>query len=177
MIKITENIDSNSKAERSTVTETTTIDWPQAKDLPSPAEFVALNNLIASKYPALAATDEKSYQQFWSAFTYMFFARRADSPNTKVSNDIWLEQANGWLLANARGFVPTTARALVASAICHGVSFSEPPYPSLGLTHGARSEMQPSAWRKVLESGLPAPTSVARVFDRSIGSQIRSSVG
>jgi hypothetical protein len=57
MIKITESLDSKSLAERSMITESTRIDWPDKKDLPSPTQVVALNNLIASKYPALAATD------------------------------------------------------------------------------------------------------------------------
>ena len=159
------------------INQTVKIDWPQAKDLPSPGEFASLNRLIASKYPALAATNQREYDQFWSAFQYIFFARRAEQPNTKVSNDTWLQQANDWLLASGQGLTPTTARALVAAAICHGVKFSEPPYPALALAHGTRSETQPTLWRKVLEAcrlpdGLPA-----RPLDRGIGMSIRSSAG
>ena len=177
MVSIVEHDNGKSLAEKSMVTKAVKIDWPEAKDLPTPGELASLNRLIAARYPALAATDDKSTQQFWSAFIYMFFARRADAPNTKVSNDTWVQQANDWLAARQHGFVPTTAKALVAACIVHAIPYSEPPYPSLGLAHGSRSSTQPPGWRKVLESGLPAPTAVARVFDRSIGSQIRSSVG
>jgi hypothetical protein len=178
MVSITERDSGKSLAEQSMITEAVQINWPEAKDLPTSGEFAGLNRLIAARYPALAATDEKSTQQFWSAFIYMFFARRADVPNTKVSNDTWVQQANDWLAARGQGFTPTTARALVAAAICHGVSYSEPPWPKLGLAHGTRSEMQPSSWRKVLEVGqLPPPTAVARVWDTSIGTQQKSSVG
>ena len=129
-----------------------------------------LISLIAARYPALAATDQKEYDQFWSAFIYLFFARRADAPNQRVANDTWVEQANSWLLDNGRGFQPTTAKALVAACIVHGIPYSEPPWPKLGLAHGTRSEMQPSAGGRVLEVGqLPAPTAIARVFDGSIG--------
>ena len=178
MVSIVESINSGSLADKSMISEAVKIDWPQVKDLPSPGEFASLNRLIAARYPTLAATDDKSTQQFWAAFTYLFFARRADGPNQKVDNDTWVEQANSWLLDNGRGFQPTTAKALVAACIVHGIPFSEPPWPKLGLAHGSRSEMQPSAWRKVLEVGqLPAPIAIARVFDGSIGSQIRSSIG
>ena len=175
MVKIIESIDTNSKAEISMVTEAVTIEWPTEKELPTPGEFASLNRLIQARYPALAANDQKETEQFWSAFIYLFFARRADAPNQKVANDTWVQEANDWLLANARGFVPTTAKALVSAAIVHGIKYSEPPWPKLGLGHGTRSEMQPSAWNKVLESELPAPTPIARMFDGSIGSQIRSS--
>ena len=177
MVSITESINNKSLAEQSMITEAVKINWPDAKDLPTPGELASLNRLIAARYPALAATDEKSTQQFWSAFTYLFFARRSEQPNTKVGNDTWVQEANSWLLANARGFVPTTARALVAACIVHGIKYSEPPYPSLGLAHGSRSEVQQSSWRKVLEAGRLPDGIPARPLDHSIGSQIRSSIG
>jgi hypothetical protein len=133
--------------------------------------------LLPSRYPALAANDQKEYQAFWSAFVYLLYARRADAPNTRVATDTWVEQANDWLKARQQGFVPTTGKALVAAAICHGIAYSEPPYPALALAHGSRSEMQPTAWRKTVEAGqLPAPTAVAKSWDASISTAQRYSV-
>lgn len=177
MVSIVEHDNGKLLAEKSMITEAVKIDWPEKKDLPTSSEGVSLNRLIAARYPALAATDQKESDQFWSAFIYLFFARRADVPNQKVANDTWVEQANSWLLDNGRGFQPTTAKALVAACIVHGIPYSEPPWPKLGLAHGTRSEMQPSSWRKVLEVGqLPPPTAVARVWDASIGTAQRFSV-
>ena len=141
--------------------------------------MLSLHRLIAAKYPALAANNQKEYDQLWSAFQYLYFARRTPAPNTKVSNDALLSEANTWLAASGRGFAPTTARALVAACIVHGnIPFSEPPWPVLGLAHGTRSEMQPTSWRKVLEAGrLPDPTAVPRVLDGSIGMSVHSQAG
>src|SRR4029077_13882298 len=61
-----------------------------------------------------------------------------------VSNDMWVAQANDFLSAAGAGFPPTTAKAIVAAAIVHGVKYSEPPYlpmarrPSGTLRVGAR---------------------------------------
>jgi hypothetical protein len=106
----------------------------------------------------------------------LFFARRLDAPNKRVANDDLVQTANDWLAARQLGFTPITAKALVAATIAHGnIPFGEPPWPSLGLGYGSRSEAQPSAWRKVLEAGRLPDGLPARPLDDSIGTQPRSS--
>ena len=155
------------------ITESTRFDWPDKQELPTPTEFNRLNKLIASRYPALAANDAKEFQELWLAFLHLFFARRSEKP-TRAEPSYWASICDDWLLTNN---VPgrTSAKAIVAASILHGIPFTW-PYISLGLVMGSRSTPQPSSWRKILADGLPAPVANP-IVDRTIGTQQRSGAG
>lgn len=122
-------------------------------DYPSANELDALNKIVGTHYPRLAyAAGDHGRRQFANAFRYLMFARRCEVPNNAYALGYWVDTGRQWLRRQGSDTY-FTERELVAAAIVHGVSFTEPPYSSLGLTLGEHAEARKSAWRAVLASG------------------------
>jgi hypothetical protein len=172
MVTITESKPVNDVVQ---ITQSTRIDWPDRKDLPTSAEFNSLNRLIAARYPAFAAKDAKEFQELWLAFLWTLYACRAEKPNTGAAPSYFAGICDDWLAINS---IPgrTSGKAIIAASICHGIAYSAPPYTSLALSLGSSSSPQASAWRKILECGQLPDAIPSPPLNHSIGMSMQRSI-
>jgi hypothetical protein len=156
------------------ITQSTAIRWPNEQTWPTPGQFKQLSILLKAKYPALTEGIDRG-SEFKHGFLFLMYAGRRAAPDTGRSLSYWTQVCDDWLQKYGIGG-RTNADALLASAICHGIPWSGPSYGKIGITLGESSEPLPSAFRKVLESGLPDPVP-GRPLDHSIGTSNTYSVG
>jgi hypothetical protein len=145
------------------ITQQLAIIWPTATEMPSTKQLEALNALVKSKFPAFAANDRRELEHFWASFLFLFYARRRfdrggqHKPDVGVAASRWCELANEWLEAHGRAS-RTTAKAVIAASIVHGIAYHGPAHASLALALGSTTKPQSSMWQTILERRqLPDP--------------------
>jgi hypothetical protein len=156
------------------ITQSTAIRWPNEQQWPTAGEFRQLSILLKAKYPGLTEGIDRG-PDLKHGFLFLMYAGRRVNPDNGRSLSHWTQVCGDWLQKYGIGG-QTNPDALLAAAICHGIPWSGPQYGKIGITLGESSEPLPSAWRKVLESGLPDPVP-SRPLDGSIGTSHTYSVG